>query len=214
MDMNDQLLQRYFKHLTTESENDAVQKYLASLSYKDYERIVNQYQQHGQQPSKVLSSERKSAILTQILSTKKQHSNGHSSFKIFISVAASLFLVFTSLYVIQRQQKNTQDSISIASIQKNHPIVIVSDDNINQINESAALDYARLPKSEKATNGVQKIVVPDGKLLDVVLPDGTAVKMNGGSTIEFPLEFGKERIISFSGEAYFNVAKITATFYY
>jgi len=40
----------------------------------------------------------------------------------------------------------------------------------------------------------------------VILPDGTSVKMNANSTLKYPEQFtGSERIVEFTGEAYFEV---------
>jgi len=47
-----------------------------------------------------------------------------------------------------------------------------------------------------------------GKQYHFTLPDDTQVWLNGASTITYPTEFcGKERIVSITGEAYFEVAK-------
>ncbi|WP_418992546.1 FecR family protein [Alistipes sp.] len=48
--------------------------------------------------------------------------------------------------------------------------------------------------------------VPAGKTLDVVLPDGTAVSLNAGTTIEYPPVFARsERRVKLAGEALFRV---------
>lgn len=50
------------------------------------------------------------------------------------------------------------------------------------------------------------ISVPTGQRIDLTLPDGTAVTVNGSSTITYPAIFSKnERRIRLSGEAYFAV---------
>ena len=50
------------------------------------------------------------------------------------------------------------------------------------------------------------ISVPTGQQLDITLPDGTSVTVNGASTITYPAVFAKnERRIRLSGEAYFAV---------
>ncbi|MDA3927413.1 MAG: FecR family protein [Prolixibacteraceae bacterium] len=53
-----------------------------------------------------------------------------------------------------------------------------------------------------------KISTPPTLRSSTTLPDGTKVWLNGNSSIEYPNQFiGKERLISMSGEAYFEVAK-------
>ena len=58
-------------------------------------------------------------------------------------------------------------------------------------------------KTEYAT-----LRVPLGEKANLVLQDGTSVQINSGSTIEYPKHFGLfDRKVTFSGEAYFSVAK-------
>lgn len=51
------------------------------------------------------------------------------------------------------------------------------------------------------------IFTPYGRQCNLVLPDGTSVFLNAGSSLRFPTAFtGKERKVEMSGEAYFAVA--------
>lgn len=65
-------------------------------------------------------------------------------------------------------------------------------------------------------NGSEKLVynslsTPRGGQYQLVLPDGSKVWLNSGSTIRYPTNFtGKERRIELSGEAYFEVVKNAA----
>ncbi len=64
--------------------------------------------------------------------------------------------------------------------------------------------------------GFQKVLyntlsTPRGGQYQLVLPDGSKVWLNSGSTIRYPTNFtGKERRIDLSGEAYFEVVKNAA----
>lgn len=52
------------------------------------------------------------------------------------------------------------------------------------------------------------ISTPRGGQYQVVLPDGTHVWLNAASSLKFPASFkGKKRLVTLSGEAYFEVAK-------
>lgn len=56
--------------------------------------------------------------------------------------------------------------------------------------------------------GMCTILTAGNETSSLTLPDGTSVKINGNSEFTFPADFGKEmREITFSGEAYFEVAK-------
>ncbi len=50
------------------------------------------------------------------------------------------------------------------------------------------------------------VSTPQGVKSDVVLPDGSHVRLNGGTRIVYPALFGDERRVEVDGEAYFDVA--------
>lgn len=51
------------------------------------------------------------------------------------------------------------------------------------------------------------VTTPKGRLFEVVLSDGTRVWLNAASSLTYPVAFkGNERIVSITGEAYFEVA--------
>lgn len=61
--------------------------------------------------------------------------------------------------------------------------------------------------ADKDNSGLNKLVVPAGKDYSVRLSDGTEIRMNAGSTLQFPFGFaGNSREISLTGEAYIKVA--------
>lgn len=53
-----------------------------------------------------------------------------------------------------------------------------------------------------------EIIVPKGSTRKVILPDGTKVTINAGSTLKFESDFGKRsRTVHLNGEAYFDISK-------
>ncbi|MBW8683743.1 FecR family protein [Chitinophaga rhizophila] len=57
--------------------------------------------------------------------------------------------------------------------------------------------------------GLNKLVVPPGKEYSIRLADGTEIRMNAGSTLQFPFGFNRNsREITFTGEAYIQVASV------
>lgn len=53
------------------------------------------------------------------------------------------------------------------------------------------------------------IQIPNGKIFNITLSDGTHVYLNSGSSLKFPVQFikGKKREVFLEGEAFFDVAK-------
>jgi transmembrane sensor len=67
------------------------------------------------------------------------------------------------------------------------------------------------PSSTVAKTNVvyeQQLVTQKGSRSQIVLPDGSKVWLNAGSTLDYPKQFnGKTRAVQLQGEAYFEVAK-------
>lgn len=58
-----------------------------------------------------------------------------------------------------------------------------------------------------------ELQIPRGGEYRVILADGTAVRLNSGSSLKYPVAFGKEkREVILTGEAYFEVEKSTVPF--
>ena len=67
-------------------------------------------------------------------------------------------------------------------------------------------EFAR--KQEMSHNiSYAQIHAPLGSRISFTLPDGSTGWLNGGSSLEYPMIFGKSRDVVLSGEAYFNVVK-------
>lgn len=57
------------------------------------------------------------------------------------------------------------------------------------------------------SNTFATVEVPSGQRMDLILEDGTKVKLNSGACLRYPTLFSKDsREVSLSGEAYFDVA--------
>jgi len=59
---------------------------------------------------------------------------------------------------------------------------------------------------------VQNITVPFGAKTNIVLPDGSKVWLNSGSNFSYPSEFGDNRPVTLTGEAFFEVEKDSKPF--
>ena len=61
--------------------------------------------------------------------------------------------------------------------------------------------------SNQLTSQLQTITTPYGAKTNITLPDGSSVWLNSGSTLSYPLKFGKSRSVTLVGEAFFEVEK-------
>ncbi|EHQ26007.1 FecR family protein [Mucilaginibacter paludis] len=74
-----------------------------------------------------------------------------------------------------------------------------------QISSDSAIVYNKGAVSPSSI-AYNTLTTPNGRQFNVILPDGTKVWMNAGSTLQYPITFsGRERIVKLSGEAYFEV---------
>ena len=55
--------------------------------------------------------------------------------------------------------------------------------------------------------GRQELYVPAGQRARITLPDGTVAWLNAGSTLIYPSVFDEERLVTLTGEAYFDVSE-------
>lgn len=68
--------------------------------------------------------------------------------------------------------------------------------------------FYQLQKTNESDELLQTISTPLASKTSFVLPDGSKVWLNSGSSIRFPQEFdGDERLVELTGEAYFDVKK-------
>lgn len=69
------------------------------------------------------------------------------------------------------------------------------------------LSYLSAPENPSAIT-YNTVSTPNGRQFQILLPDGSMVWLNAGSSIRFPTSFSAtERVVDISGEVYFEVAK-------
>jgi len=80
--------------------------------------------------------------------------------------------------------------------------------------KSGELIYKIENASSTKPNAYNTITTPKGGQYQVLLPDGTKVWLNAASSLKYPEVLGKtERMVTLTGEAYFEVAKDGRPFY-
>lgn len=58
-----------------------------------------------------------------------------------------------------------------------------------------------------AVDAMMTLTVPQGGQYQLVLPDGTKVWINAGSSLEYSTQFGADRVVRLKGEGYFEIAQ-------
>jgi len=86
--------------------------------------------------------------------------------------------------------------------------ILASESNIDiKKTGSGQLEYTAGAQGTKTVK-YNTLSTPKGGEYQLLLPDGSKVWLNSGSTLRFPTAFvGSERIVELSGEAYFDIAK-------
>lgn len=176
-------------------------------------------------PKKYMNVEKKEEILDDILfaidSNKRANerkSNRVSLLFIYGIVASILLLI--GVFTYQAFQFDSFEQISICQLDAEsiqlHSLGITTfqDNNISIIiDEMGVASVLDINKTEKMKvlldeNSLSKLVVPFGKRITVVFPDGTKAWLNSGSTLVFPSKFENEkREIKLIGEMYIEVSE-------
>lgn len=84
-----------------------------------------------------------------------------------------------------------------------HQLIQQGGANISQ--QGGQLSYNNTSRHEPVINTLS---TPKGGQFQIVLPDGSRVWLNAASSLQYPTAFtGKERVVTLSGEGYFEIAK-------
>ncbi len=89
--------------------------------------------------------------------------------------------------------------------------LVATQSNYQVVLKNGSLQYEQ--KADSANNNravaFNTVSTPIGRQFAFVLSDGTHVWLNAGSSIQYPVAFSAAREVSVTGEAYFEVAKLT-----
>lgn len=97
-------------------------------------------------------------------------------------------------------------------LSEEHAGIVVGDEITYQDGSLIAEDGVNIVKDNKTKDLVPtlKLTTPRGGTYQVMLPDGTHVWLNAGSTLKYPSRFPTDkRVVELEGEAFFSVKAIT-----
>lgn len=140
--------------------------------------------------------------------------------------AALLVLITSSVYFITNRNETATlqptfdsnqitlqlDTGEIINLEHDNDTILKSKNGIANI----YLNHGTIRHDREKTSGVKSdnnvLRVPNGKILSVILEDGSVIKLNSGSELRYPSSFeGKnKREVFLKGEAFFEIAKNTS----
>lgn len=233
------LLERYILRVSTPDEENELMALLADsgLAGKREELIEKAYDSTSEDYS--LTSAQAEAIFADIvgqpLTKRNQGRIVPFNWKRWAAAAAILVAVaFGGYYVLnntlfQNNAENTAKNAptdvlapttnrAMITLSNGQSIYLDSVANGNLLKQNG-VEIVKLADGKIAYSGTTTEVLyntltnPRGsKVIDMALADGSHVWLNAGSSVSFPLAFvGKERRVSITGEAYFEVAKNAAS---
>jgi transmembrane sensor len=147
------------------------------------------------------------------------------------AVAAAVLLIISipAFYVIKRQQKMDDVATMVQDIQpganrailrladgsqirlddvKDGEIAAAAGVSITKAGNGKVIYTVKSAASHASALSYNTISTPRGGQYQIILPDGTHVFLNAGSSLKYPTRFAlSERIVSLTGEAYFDVQK-------
>lgn len=224
--------------MTREEYQKLYEKYLEGKCTPDERHQLENYQDHLNLDGNIWQNHTmgdpdqiKQSILGKLENSINVHS-GKQSRIISYSIAASLILLLSAgLFYYKRAKepvlvktehprfKNdvlpgnnkailTLDNGSVINLDDAKTGVLTSENDID-IKKIAdgKLEYAASQNQNTAVR-YNTLRTPMGGEFQIVLPDGTKVWLNSGTSLRFPTAFtGSERVVELNGEAYFEVSK-------
>ena len=231
-EVNDPIIQLIEEYLSGEMEDVRREELMAWLDKKEenrlfFERLIQDgtWEQRWRQWEKI---DTEAAIRRFDRCTRLDH--GKRAYKRWVAAVAVAALLLLAVGFSLRQLMNRTEVAPVlvenilpgsdkAILANGEKMKLENSDSLqvdlgagNQlVNKDNQLVYQGEETGELQYNELQ---IPRGGEYQVKLADGTIVRLNSGSSLRYPVAFGKEkREVVLKGEAYFQVAKGKAPFY-
>ena len=164
-------------------------------------------------------------LFSNIMSAAKEHEETKEKRRGWYKYAAVAASIVVFLSIGWLYQNDTPEAVPAPALTGNEITLQLENGEIKVIAEGdvAALSVARgnVVAAQKGNTivydtktSLEKLVyntikIPYGKRFQLQLSDGTAVHLNAGTTLRYPVKFiaGEKRTVFLEGEAYFEVAK-------
>lgn len=136
---------------------------------------------------------------------------------ITIIIGSTIFFSLINTAAPTQEKIHLNNSESITLTLQDGSVKVISENGNKIITDTSGeliisqegneLQYKKRKQNKELV--YNELNVPYGKHFDIVLSDGTKVKLNSGSSLNYPVAFleGKNREVYLKGEAFFDVAK-------
>lgn len=224
IDQAEKLLQRYRTGISTHSDNELIERWFKELNESgDFE--------WGEGEKVIVQQMMEARIMNHVEIREQKESYWKPRIQWWAAASIILFLSALSYYLFFN---NNTEKVQIVKVLKNDveppqlnkAMITLSNGKQVQLDkvEDGALAiqgnvkliklsngkivYESKPGQEKSAIEYNTLINPRGsKVINMTLSDGSKIWLNAGSTITYPISFkGKERKVSVTGEAYFEVA--------
>ena len=213
--------------------NKLIKKYLSGTSSDEENALIESWYNHAMEKPEVPADQVDYESLGQeILSHLRKSQRAAPIRKLWISsIAAAVLLIlgFSLFTWIRTERKNEevvtfeQDFLpgqSAATLKlANGKTIRLSDTSMAKIASESGISITQAKNGElvyrisesngSASNATNTLYTSNGQHYKIVLQDGTAIWLNAGSSITYPVTFknAAERVVQLSGEAYFEVQR-------
>lgn len=218
------LYERYQAQALTEDERSEWESIVQEFRYDDaiQELLESDWRQAGVIDDTDWRKDPAQQQIYEYIVNQKQLKRRRINFREWIPYAAAGIIVFSMVFfrLYQEDIKKVQTDTKITILPGgNRATLILADGRSIDLSESQSgivlgreltYDDGSLVLGRESISEVQQMTmkIPKGGTYQVTLPDGTKVWLNSESILKYPSRFeGFQRLVSLSGEAYFEVAK-------
>lgn len=218
-----QLIAGYIRNDLSESQQAELEIWLAEnpahhLIFKDFMDVETRL--NSLRTYTAYNTEKQLAKLQQLMVTKRKNDFGKvvlwPSWQKVIAVAAVLFIVFTTGLFYYMQYSGNKRGELIIQPMTNMATLETADGKKLELSSQQkeilvgqnSITYSTGGKviNEQASESMLSLSVPAGGSYQIVLSDGTKVRLNAASHLKFPGKFSdRMRVVELEGEGYFEV---------
>ncbi|NML38195.1 FecR family protein [Chitinophaga sp. G-6-1-13] len=222
----------------TEQEQQALSQYLSSLPDEQYRALMDGYEQVVLQAPVAPEPDRQllAQVRERIAALETEPQPVVRWWRYAAAAAVLVGVLSAGWYFLDQRNKAADTAIeadqlarhdiapggnkAVLTLANGHTIVLDDAEN-GTIGQQGAVKVIKLNNGQLAYAGedaaaagkilYNTIVTPRGGQYQVVLPDGSKVWLNAASSLRFPVTFRNDsREVELNGEAYFEIASITA----